>query len=252
MEFLILFIVLVFYGISYYFKKEIVPKIKGSIGEYKVASKLNRLNKKEYIVLNDILLKNGDLTTQIDHIVISKSGIFVIETKNYKGWIHGHQNSEYWTQTIYKHKSKLRNPIKQNWVHVTAVKKTLSEYNFIKYFPIVVFAGDVKLKNVTTTLPIVYNNKLIRKIKSLNKQERLSYSQMELISDKLLKDNITDRKGSKNHSLQVKKQIQEHNKKEKQKICPKCGNKLIKKRGKYGKFYSCDNFPKCRYTISIK
>ena len=60
MEFLILIIILALYGISYYFKKRIIPKIKGSIGEYKVASKLKRLNKKEYLVLNDILLKNGE------------------------------------------------------------------------------------------------------------------------------------------------------------------------------------------------
>lgn len=75
---------------------------------------------------------------------------------------------------------------------------------------------------------------------------------MESISDKLLKSNITDLKISKSHSSQVKKQIRERNKKEKQKICSKCGNKLIKKRGEYGKFYGCDNFPKCRYTINIK
>ena len=28
-------------------------------------------------------------TTQIDHILVSKYGIFVIETKNRKGWIFG-------------------------------------------------------------------------------------------------------------------------------------------------------------------
>ncbi|WP_157208717.1 NERD domain-containing protein [Mariniflexile maritimum] len=251
MEFLIIILILVAYGITYYFKKRIVPKIKGSIGEYKVATKLKRLDKKEYLILNDLLLKNGNFTTQIDHVVICRGGIIVIETKNYKGWIHGHENSEYWTQSIYKHKSKLRNPIKQNWIHVFAIKKILSEYNYIKYFPIVVFAGDGKLKNVTTSLPVIYTNKLIRTIKNLNEQENLSYNQMELISDKLLKNNITDQKASKNHSYQIKKQIREQNKKVKQKICPKCGNKLIKKSGKYGKFYGCDNFPKCRYTLNI-
>lgn len=111
---IILLLILALYGFSFYFKKRIIPKIKGAVGEYKVSAKLKRLKKKDYIVLNDLLLKNGNSTSQIDHIVISKSGIFVIETKNYKGWIHGHQNSEYWTQTIYKHKRKLRNPIKQN------------------------------------------------------------------------------------------------------------------------------------------
>jgi hypothetical protein len=252
MEFVIIIIILAVYGISYYFKKRIIPKIKGSIGEYKVASKLKRLNQKEYIVLNNILLKNDKLTTQIDHIVISQSGIFVIETKNYKGWIHGHQNSEYWTQSIYKHKSRLRNPIKQNWVHVFAIKKILSEYKYIKYFPIIVFAGDGELKNVTTTLPVIYTNKLIRTIKNSNVDKNLTYEQMEMISNKLLENNISDRKSSKNHSSQVKQQINERNKKEKQRICPKCENQLIEKRGKYGKFYGCSNYPKCRYTLKIK
>ena len=30
--------------------------------------------------------------------------------------------------------------------------------------------------------------------------------------------------------------------------CPRCGGLLIKKRGKYGEFVGCSNFPKCRYT----
>jgi len=75
---------------------------------------------------------------------------------------------------------------------------------------------------------------------------------MELISNKLLKNNISDRKSSKNHSSQVKQQINERNKKEKQRICPKCENQLIEKSGKYGKFYGCSNYPKCRYTLKIK
>ncbi|TRZ43999.1 NERD domain-containing protein [Robertkochia solimangrovi] len=250
MEFIIITAIIIFYGFSYYYKKRIAPKIKGALGEYRVAYKLKRLNKKEYIVLNDILLKYGNSTTQIDHIVISRSGIFVIETKNYKGWIHGHQNSEYWTQTIYKHKKKLRNPIKQNWVHVFAIKKTLSEFNYIKYFPIVVFTGSGILKNITTTLPVIYKKNLLKTIKNLNKEEHLSYKQIKLISNKLHKNNIVDRKEYRNHSKQVSKQVQERKIKEKLKICPRCGNKLIYKRGKYGNFYGCQNFPKCKYTLN--
>ena len=133
LEIIVIISILIFYGTYLYFKKIVIPKIKGAVGEYKVSSRLRRLKQKEYIVLNDILLDNGNSTTQIDHIVICRSGVVVIETKNYKGWIHGHQNSEYWTQTIYKYKKKLRNPIKQNWGHVYALKKILSEYRFINY-----------------------------------------------------------------------------------------------------------------------
>jgi len=37
-----------------------------------------------------------------------------------------------------------------------------------------------------------------------------------------------------------------------EKICPKCGAPLLIRLGKYGKFYACSKFPKCKYTESLK
>ncbi len=87
------------------FLKIKMPAIKGRLGEKSVAAVLSFLPKDEYIVLNDMMFGAGIHTTQIDHIVISIHGIFVIETKNYKGWIYGNSNNEYWTQNIYGNKS---------------------------------------------------------------------------------------------------------------------------------------------------
>lgn len=78
-----------------------LPTIKGKIGEKSVAAALSFLPKNEYIILNDVMLNNGQHSTQIDHIVISIHGIFVIETKKYKGWILGNINKDYWTQNIW-------------------------------------------------------------------------------------------------------------------------------------------------------
>ena len=33
-------------------------------------------------------------------------------------------------------------------------------------------------------------------------------------------------------------------------LCPECGSELVYRNGRYGKFVSCINFPKCRYTKS--
>lgn len=55
---------------------------------------------KRYITQNDILLFTHYGTIQIDHIVVSQYGIFVVETKNYKGWVFGHENSEEWKQSL--------------------------------------------------------------------------------------------------------------------------------------------------------
>lgn len=70
------------------------PRIKGYLGEAAVASRLGKLPQEHYRVFNDIMLQTKRGTTQIDHIVVSIYGIFVIETKNYKGWITGSEFAE--------------------------------------------------------------------------------------------------------------------------------------------------------------
>lgn len=96
-----------------FIKYKIKPKIKGYAGEKLVSSTLSfRLPKEQYRILNNILLKTDRGSTQIDHIIVSVYGIFVIETKNYTGWITGGEYSEKWTQTIYKNKTQFYNPIK--------------------------------------------------------------------------------------------------------------------------------------------
>jgi len=74
------------------------PVIKGWLGEKTVSLYLHMLPQTEYAVMNDVILSTDTGTTQIDHVVVSFYGIFVIETKNYKGWIYGNEDSEQWTQ----------------------------------------------------------------------------------------------------------------------------------------------------------
>ena len=74
---------------------------KGIVGEGMLNSFLGiSLNKEEYRLLKDVTLPTEDRTTQIDHIIISRYGRFVIETKNYKGWIFGSEHQKRWTQSI--------------------------------------------------------------------------------------------------------------------------------------------------------
>lgn len=251
-QIIVILIFLIGFGIYLYLKKVFVPKIKGGFGEMKVSLLLKLLNSNEYIVLNDVLLKVVDFTTQIDHIVISKSGIFVIETKNYKGWIHGHENSDFWKQTIFSRGSRFKNPIKQNKAHVYALRKTLSEYPQIKYFPIVVFSGRAVLKNVTHWSPVIYSNQLIQTIRSKDKESNLSFEQIQVIADQLNRERLRGGKENRNHIKQVKKKLRENRENSTSINCPNCGDILIKRMGKYGDFYGCSNYPKCKHTENIK
>jgi len=85
---------------------------KGIIGEAKINFSTKRsLNKDEYHLIKNVTLPAKNGTTQIDHIIVSKYGIFVIETKNMKGWIFGNQKQKTWTQKIYKHTNTFQNPL---------------------------------------------------------------------------------------------------------------------------------------------
>ena len=93
-------ILLLFFGVMIF--KLFKPFLKGKLGEFTVAihAKLY-LKDPQYLLLNDLTLPDGEGgTTQIDHLLLSPYGIFVIETKNYKGWIFGNERQKIWTQKI--------------------------------------------------------------------------------------------------------------------------------------------------------
>jgi len=100
----------------------------------------------EYHLMNNITLPIEDGTTQVDHILVSRYGIFVIETKHYTGWIFGDEKSKIWTQVIYNFKSKFQNPIRQNYKHILSISKILDFIPQDNIHSIVVFTGDARFK----------------------------------------------------------------------------------------------------------
>jgi restriction system protein len=121
--------------------------IKGWTGEVKIKlSQILFLDLKEYHIFDNILLKASHGTTQIDHIIVSKYGNFVVETKNKDGWIYGKSTDSYWTQ-VFSNKKKFRfqNPLNQNYLHTKSIAELLKiNHNLI--FPVVVFWGNCSLK----------------------------------------------------------------------------------------------------------
>ena len=96
--------------------------------------------------MNHITLKVKEGTTQIDHILISRYGVFVIETKNYKGWIFANPMHAMWTQVLFGAKFKFQNPIVQNSRHVRAVRALLDFLPGDLIKSGVVFTGEAEFK----------------------------------------------------------------------------------------------------------
>jgi predicted RNA-binding Zn-ribbon protein involved in translation (DUF1610 family) len=237
------------------------PTGKGIVGEGLLNFIINiALDKKKYQLLKNITLKTDDGTTQIDHIIVSQYGIFVIETKNYKGWIFGSEHSKTWTQSIYRKKNTFQNPLHQNYKHVKTLQKLLN-LDDDKIFSVVVFVGEATFK---TDMPsnVVYPLGLLNFIKSHQAvlfSPREMWQIVEEIEDtQLAKSFKTNREHVQNLKTRTDSTPKRPTVKREFKsnlYCPRCGNELIVRTAQRGnnigsKFYGCTSYPRCRYTKS--
>ena len=227
--------------------KLILPS-KGALGEKRVAVILSKLPKDRYKVINNLLINNNGFTSQIDHVVVSVYGIFVIETKAYKGWIYGSESSDYWTQNIYGKKYQLRNPIHQNYGHIKALKQLLHEYPELKYISMVAFSRDASL-GISSNTPVIYWNQ-IRSVIYQFENRVMTEEQVQMVYDSILSSNIDSRENRKQHVRTVKNTIRNREEIISSGKCPRCKGKLVLRQGKYGSFYGCSNYPKCKYTLN--
>jgi hypothetical protein len=124
------------------------------------------LDSDKYFIFNNITLPSSHtITSQIDHVIVSQFGIFVIESKDYSGWIFANENRKKWT-ACYKggRKYHFQNPIFQNFAHISALKEQLP---FLQksFFSVIVFSEFCKFK--TGRIPnVIHDHELINHIKS--------------------------------------------------------------------------------------
>lgn len=178
------------------------PFIRGMLGELKVKLRLFMLPHSKYKVLNNILLKTKRGTTQIDHIVVSVYGVFVIETKNYKGKIIGTGNSKEWIKEIHGNKYTFRSPIIQNKGHVRALINSLKIDKSV-ITSMVVFLNDCELKIKTSSL-VFHVDKLLPIIRS-KKEILLDEEEVISITNKIRHLNQKGLIAKFNHIMYVKK-----------------------------------------------
>ena len=224
----------------------------GEIGEDVVAGILQRLPTDDYIILNNITIKNQSGTSQIDHLVISYFGIFVIETKCYKGWIFGGEESEKWTQAFYTESHRFYNPIQQNRGHIKALKYNLSKYSNIPYYPIIVLAGSCEFKTFDQVkTAVIYPRDLRETILNLSTQRILTGSQVAEIREILQNASITEEDYKKLHIQNAREKAAKAQNKINAGMCPRCDGVLVERKGMYGKFMGCSNYPKCKFTVKL-
>ncbi|MGN4679678.1 nuclease-related domain-containing protein [Bacillus cereus group sp. MYBK223-2] len=185
--------------------KKHVPKWKGKAGEKLVKRILGKLDPKSYFVLHNVTVytEYGD-TTQIDHIVIAETGVFVVETKNYEGWIYGSEKAARWTQGIFRKKHSFQNPFRQNYKHIKAIEWVMEQQ--LPCISIVAFHPKCSLKRVDVHSKgkhALYYNDLKSCIESYT-EVQLTNDEVQHIYQTMLRVNITNKSIEKKHVKYLK------------------------------------------------
>lgn len=261
----------------------------GKHGEKLTERELNLvklLGRKGKVLRNVYVPKTNEETSEIDVIYITQKGIFVIESKNYSGWIFGDENSAYWTVMLpNKIKNRFYNPIKQNRTHIKWLEQYLNDD--IPLFSIVAFSERCELKKVTinsegvhvikrdrlyATVRSIWDsakdmlddekvNSVYKQLKKLtNVDDAIKAAHVELIQERYMKREETPARKTEAIDTIKTEEIEQHSDTDTSDSnsikCPKCGENLMLRTARKGEnagknFYGCSNYPNCRFVQNI-
>ena len=258
------------------------PERIGKHGEQLTERKLNLINlfgRKGLVLKNIYIPKDNGETTEIDLIYVTQKGLFVIESKNYSGWIFGDSKSRYWTSCLPNgDHNRFYNPIKQNNSHIKWLGKYLDNYalSAIPFFSFIVFSDRCEFKKVPFDDPqciICYRKDLPRYVRDVwngfpdylsNDVVNNVYNTLNKLTDvsEALKQNHIENINRHlysgfsqpkfyNNTHQIEPQYSNS-----VPTCQWCGSPLVVRTVKEGynagkQFYGCSNYPKCKYTQNL-
>lgn len=264
MEFLVLAVIILI--LEFLARAYNSSEAKGERGEQKVSKIVDRVcaNTTAIPIKNLYLPWPDGGTAQIDELIIADSGIYVIEMKNYKGWIFGNESNQYWTQVLYTRyrgvstKNRLYNPIRQNASHISCIRKNLKGYNG-PIHSLIVFSDEAEFKDVTVNssgVYVLYQSNLRRVIQEIDSAYKGSVSESEIsdIHTKLMQASAGA--DSTHHVEKIYQRLAEKEERIENGLCPRCSAPLVVRTAKKGpnagsQFLGCSRYPDCRYTRNI-
>ena len=234
------------------------PKKAGNRGEDLSAEKLDWVKLFGYSgkMLRNVYLPTSDgKTTEIDILYVTRKGIFVLECKNYSGWIFGREDQPYWTQSLYRGRGwfggkKLEthsfyNPVWQNKTHMSVLRQVVGEE--VPLYSVIVFSDHCRLQKVRVRkrhAAVCQEKNLPRQIRKIWRRHRLHLTDEEVarVVRRIQDCRREGRDVERSHIKDVRTGG----------ICPLCGGKLVLRNSPHGRFYGCSHYPRCRYTRSCE
>jgi len=228
-----------------------IPAIKGALGEWLLALSIKfKLPKDRYKAFHNLILPTPDGTTQIDHVIVSRHGIFVVETKTMSGWIFGSEHQPRWTQSIYGKSYPFQNPLRQNYKHVKALE-TLLGIPTEDIHSVVVFLGSCEFRS---EMPgnVMFGGNFANYVKHFSS---LVFTEREL-SEIIEKTSRSVASRTPNVQHEHVARLKARSDPDQSRQCPRCGNAMILRTARRGssagnRFWGCSGYPTCRATQPI-
>jgi len=218
--------------------------LNGWLGEKATSIGLrNVLDNSIYCLVENVILPVPNGTTQIDLIVCSVFGIFVVEVKNFNGLIHGDANAAQWFHFSSGGFHAFRNPLRQNYGHVKAMAEFLNlpESAFV---PAVFFVGNSAFAN---SMPSnVLSSGVAGYIESF--QSRRLTDPQAVEAARRLRENKANFFRTRQHVADLHQRLEDAER------CPVChvGRVMMRTSSRDGRqFWGCSNFPSCQFTRSL-
>lgn len=242
------------------------PETIGRKGEQQTASKLGWVNfcgKRGKLLQNVYVPRSNGETTEIDLLYVTQKGIFVIESKNYSGFVFGSENDRNWTSTLYAgkdwlgrkrvEKHQFYNPIWQNNTHMNELERYLGID--IEMISLIVFSDRCELKSISifsSGIFVCKQSLLPRTVREIWKEypDILDEEQINEIYEFLLPLTNQDEAVKEKHIADIQSRLYQTE------TCPWCGSTLVLRTARQGtsigsQFWGCSNYPKCKYTKAL-
>lgn len=236
-------------------------EITGGVGE-QMTKLMAKIELPDTLVLHDVLIDGEEnQTSQIDLLLIGDKGIYVVEVKTYTdARIYGDAKKQNWYYYRGGQKYEIYSPYKQNQNHIKHLKRFLTKFGEIPYFSILaVLCEDFKVTNLNEDPgkpDTIMLNGLLSLRKAVNKLSAgrpsiLSEERRKEISDYIMQYQHVGKEARREHKENVKAITAEKEEVKRQNLCPYCKTALVLRKGKYGDFYGCSNYPRCKYTGKV-
>lgn len=157
----------------------------------------------------------------------------------------------YWKEYFRGKEYRFYNPVQQNNTHIAVLKENLASFANVPFFSLIAFPPNAILRvSVNNGTQVLCWDDLLKVFRQ-HKEGRMSLNKVKAFGFELNRIQIKEIEAHQRHIEEVRMYVQRGKIAIQEGICPYCGSKLVKRKGKFGDFFGCSTYPNCNFMHKI-